>query len=646
MAIDNDDRISGPGKAEASFGSLCERRYSRRQFVKSGVALGVAASALGIASCANNKPPVKNAEIAKPDAPSFNFVEVEHGIGKDHVVAPDHNASVLIRWGDPIFPGAPEFDLHKQSVQSQKQQFGFNNDYIGYLDLPPESGQQARALLCVNHEYPGVGMMFPKYPSGPKARPNAKQVAIAQAAIGNSIIEVAQQDGDWRLVQDSPYNRRISAYDTPIELSGPVAGHDRVKTSTDPSGKNVIGTLNNCAGGMTPWGSYLTCEENFNFHFSGKPNPTHRETPNHARHNMPLDLFHWGHHDPRFDLSKEPNEPNRFGWVVEIDPMNPQSTPKKRTALGRFKHEGAESVVAPDGRLVVYMGDDQRFEYLYKFISRDQVNLENPKANNDLLDDGTLYVAKFDDEGELEWMPLSYENELLRTKFASQADILLEARRAADVLQATPMDRPEDVVPNASSGKVYVMLSNNGKRKKVNGPNPRANNRFGQIVEISEPEGDFAALKSRWNMLVKCGNPAKPEHGAQWNPATSKNGWFASPDNGVIDPQGRLWVTSDQGPAVPLSGTNDGLWALETEGELRGTGRMFFRTPNGAEMTGPAFSDDGKNLFLAVQHPGDQVVYGTARLDTATTRWPDFKAGLPPRPSIVVVRRNDGGTIG
>jgi len=248
--------------------------------------------------------------------------------------------------------------------------------------------------------------------------------------------------------------------------------------------------------------------------------------------------------------------------------------------------------------------------------------------------------------GYLEWLPLVLENGPLEAAFESQADILIETRRAADLLGATPMDRPEDVVPNPHTGKVYAMLTNNTKREEPNNANPRAENYFGHIVEIKELENDFASERGYWDVLVKCGNPNIPSHQSEWNSETSENGWFASPDNGVVDPDGRLWVSSDQGEKTFMSGTNDGLWALETEGPLRGTGKMFFRVPNGAELCGPAFSDDGESLFVAVQHPGDQEMPGVARVDTATTRWPDFQDGMPPRPSIMVIRKKAGGKVG
>ena len=650
MSESGDNQITNPSHSD-SFSDICERRFTRRRFIKTGVATGVAVATVQLSACGNDEAAVQQAQEQRwrdnnPYKSRYDFIETEHGMDATHHVAADHDAAILIRWGDPLFSDAPEFDPHNQTAASQIQQFGYNNDYVGYLPLAPKHGQQARALLCINHEYPIPGLMFPNFGKDGHKNISAEQIAVTKAAVGNSIVEVSLQDGEWSVNQHSRYNRRISALDSKIAISGPVAGHPRMKTSADRRGRTVIGTFNNCAGGITPWGTYLSCEENFNYHFGGKLSRKHPEATNHRRYNVPNDYAHWSKHDKRFDISEEPNEPNRFGWVVEIDPLDPKSTPKKRTALGRFKHEGGESVVTADGRLAVYMGDDQRFEYLYKFISRDKVNLENPRANRDLLDHGTLYVAKFYDEGYLEWLPLTLDNGPLQTQFESQADILIETRRAADLLGATPMDRPEDVVPNKETGRVYVMLTNNHKRAEANNANPRKDNLFGHVIEISELDNNFSSTRAYWNIVVKCGDPSNAKHDAEWHPATSEHGWFASPDNAVIDPQGRLWVTSDQGSKQSLTGTNDGLWALETEGPLRGTGKMFFRVPMGAEMCGPAFSDDGESLFVAVQHPGDAKISGGVRVESAATRWPDFQDDMPPRPSIVVIRRKNGGQVG
>ncbi|MEM6557264.1 MAG: PhoX family phosphatase, partial [Pseudomonadota bacterium] len=442
----------------------------------------------------------------------------------------------------------------------------------------------------------------------------------------------------------SPYNRRITAHQTPMTLTGPVAGSDRVKTQEDPDGLTVAGTMNNCAGGITPWGTWLMAEENFNGNFLGKIADDHPEKANHDRYGVAGGWYQWGRHFDRYDISKEPNEPNRFGWVVEVDPKDPTSTPKKRTAMGRFKHEGAESLVAPDGRVVVYMGDDQRFDYLYKFVSAGRFDAANPAANQDLLEDGTLYVARFEEDGWIDWLPLTFGEGLLTPEngFQSQADVLIETRLAADLLGATPMDRPEDVEPDPRTGRVWVMLTNNDRRTddELNPANPRATNLYGHIIEISEPDGDFTATQSRWDILVQCGDPNVAEIGATWNPLTSDQGWFGSPDNCAIDPSGRLWVATDGNSDT---GAADGIWAMETAGDLRGASKAFFRAPIGAEVCGPRFTEDGETLFVAVQHPGDG---DGATFENPKTRWPDFEDGKPPRPSVVAIRKVGGGAIG
>jgi secreted PhoX family phosphatase len=653
MKFKDDDHSSNPTASDLtnSFQEICERRFSRRNLLKSGFIVGATASLGGLAACQPKYGPEISASSKDPGSYQSNyaFEEIAHGIDENHHVAADHTADILIRWGDPIFTDAPEFDPNNQTAAKQLLQFGFNNDYIGYISLSPEAGQDERALLCVNHEYPNHGLMFPNFGVNLRDSLTREQMEISQAASGNSIVEVSRTGSKWQVERGSKYNRRLNALNTEFAVGGPAANSPRLRTNADPDATAIIGTINNCAGGITPWGTYLTCEENINFYFSGKLPAGHLEEDNLKRYNFGLELFDWSKFDKRFDVSVEPNEPNRFGWVVEIDPFDPTSKPIKRTALGRFKHEGGENIIATDGRLVVYMGDDQRGEYLYKFVSRDKVDLENRVANKDLLDHGNLYVAKLSDDGSLSWLLLDIKNQLLASEFETQADILIQPRSAADLLGATRLDRPEDVVPNPKTGKVFVMLTNNTKRTEaqVDAANPRSPNYFGHIVEITETDLNHSSTTGRWDIVVLCGDPSKPAHGAKWSDKTSENGWFTSPDNGVVDPAGRLWVATDQGEKVQMSGTNDGLWALETEGEARGTGKMFFRVPNGAELCGPIFADNGESLFVSIQHPGDiNTQPGAARFDTATTLWPDFKQGTPPRPSLMAIRRKGGGSVG
>jgi uncharacterized protein len=619
---------------------LISARLSRRSALAGFAAFGLA----GCTGTGNVTAPEKSVS-GKSAGQNFNFPEIARAMDEKHHVAEGYSADILIRWGDPLFADSPAFDPHKQSAAAQRRQFGYNNDFIGYVPLA-RRGKTERALLCVNHEYTSTPLMLPGIKKDDPTSVTREYCEIEMAAHGGSIVEIQRQAGNWSVVVGSSFNRRITADSTPMEITGPAAGHPRLRTSADPEGRRVAGMMNNCAGGMTPWGTYLTAEENINLCFLGKLATDHPESANHKRMGVPGGSFQWGRHFDRFDVAKEPNEPNRFGWIVEIDPMDVGSMPKKRTALGRFKHEGCETVVAPDGRLVIYSGDDQRFEYVYKFVTKGRYNPKDRATNRDLLDEGTLYVARFDADGNVDWLPLIYGQGPLTEAngFASQGDVVIDARRAGDLLGATPMDRPEDVEPDAKSGRVWVMCTNNDRRKEaqVNAANPRADNKFGHIIEITEPGGDFTSTRSRWEILVRCGDPSDAAVGASWNPATSENGWFGSPDNCAVDPNGRLWVSTDGNDDT---GSADGLWAVSTDGPERGTGKAFFRCPVGAELCGPRFSPSGESLFVAVQHPGDGPDPRGSSFENPSTRWPDFKDGMPPRPSVVVISKIGGGVI-
>ncbi len=635
--------VGSNSSANPTIGDVINARFSRRGFLKGS--LGVAAIGATVSPLA-----LLAAQEAKAASSAFAFEEVVAGIDEKHHVAAGYDADILLRWGDKVFADAPEFDPMNQTAEAQAKQFGYNNDFVGFL---PIDGASDRGLLCVNHEYTNAELMFPGFAKIGKDKDGKDKVEMGEytkalteiemMAHGGTIIEIARKDGKWAPVLDSKFNRRLTAQ-TPMLLTGPAAGHDRLKTAGDPTGTAVLGTLNNCAGGVTPWGTWLMAEENFNGNFMGELPAGHMEAANYKRLGAPAGWYQWGKFEDRFDASKEPNELNRFGWIVEVDPNDPNSVPKKRTALGRFKHEGCETVVNSDGRVVIYSGDDERFDYVYKFVTEGSL-VSDKAANSDLLDKGTLYVAKFNDDGTLDWMPLIQGNGPLTAEngFASQADVLIATRIASDLLGATKMDRPEDIQPNQKSGKAYLMLTNNTKRAvgEENAANPRADNKFGHIIEIDEG-GDFAAVKSKWEILVKCGDPSIAEVGASFSSATTANGWFGMPDNCAIDADGRLWVSTD-GNNQKATGRTDGLWALDTDGEARGTSKLFFRVPVGAEMCGPAFTLDSETLFLAVQHPGDE---GLATFETPATRWPDFKDGMPPRPAVVVIGKQGGGKIG
>jgi len=628
------DTTYAPRKSAQSptMGSVIEMRLNRRQFLVAGATVSMAAS-LGLAGCDRAQPAASPPQPLLDTPSRYQFTELKRATGGDHAVAAEYRADVLIRWGDPLFADSPPFDPHHLTPESQARQFGYNNDFLGFVQLPTGADGVERGLLCVNHEYASSNLMFADFSWITSGWISEQTCGVEMAAHGGSVVEIARVDGQWRVVTGSAFNRRILGHGTPMQLTGPAAGHERLRTTVDPTGTQVNGMINNCAGGISAWQTWLSGEENFNGSFIGEVPEDHPEARNHGLYGLPGTFYRWGQWIADFDVSREPRSPNRYGWIVEIDPLDAASVPKKRTALGRFKHEGAESVVAKNGRVVVYMGDDQKFEHVYKFVSRDVFNPADRSANLDILDHGILYAARFEADGRVRWLPLVHGEGPLTAanQFNDQGDVLIETRRAADLLGATPMDRPEDVEASPVTGKVYVALTNNDEREsdQIDAANPRADNVFGHIIEITEDGDDHTATQGRWEILVRCGDPANDDAGAVWNAATTPDGWFGSPDNIAFDSTGRMWIATDGNDGC------DGLWGVETEGPLRGTGKALYRAPDGAEVCGPCFTPDGQSLFLAIQHPGDAM---TATFDDPETRWPDFVDGKPPRPSVVVLQ--------
>ncbi len=611
-----------------SLDSLIQGRLNRRSFLKDTSRLAgtglISTSSLGVAWAAAYEP---------------SFVELERGKDEHLHVPPGYEAEVLLRWGDPVLEGAPPFDPFVQTATRQKLQFGYNNDFVAYLPLPAGSTDSSRGLLCINHEYTQPRHMFPSH-----AQRTSGQIEIEMAAHGLSVVEVARDTGTWRVEATSSYARRIYA-DTPIRLSGPAAGHPRLQTRDDPSGSEVLGTIANCGGGTTPWGTVLSAEEHFQTYFYGRSGESGEEIVNHLRYHVGDYAAHdWFQTHPRFHIASHPREPNRFGWVVEIDPYAPLSIPVKRTALGRFSHEAATTVHNPDGLVVVYSGDDQAMEYIYRYVSRGRYQPQDPESRHGLLDDGVLSVAKFDETG-LDWLPLELGHGPLTPEhgFPSQADVLIETRRAADLLGATPMDRPEDIETNPATGTVFVLLTGNHTRTQAqtDGPNPRPRNTAGHIVELLPPGGDHGADRFDWRITLLCGDPRRDHTAGLYSARTTENGWFTSPDNCAFDNVGRIWVATD---AAALRDFGNGSWVLDIGVGTRAvTSRHFLRCPRGAELCGPAFTPDAATLFFAIQHPGEER---GASFESPTTRWPDFDPSLPPRPSIVAITRTDGGIIG
>ena len=642
-----------------TMGAVIARRYGRRDILKGSLAVTAATALFGTAALQGASRPARAAGA------EFAFRELEGGVDEAHHVAEGYEADVVIRWGDPLFKDMQPFDPRTLTAEEQARRFGYNNDYIAFFPL--DQGN-TRGVLCVNNEYANPEVMFPGLTVRPDRDDFAKiteaHVAVEMAAHGVSIVEIALEGGKWTPVVGSKFNRRITA-NTPITVDGAAAGHDRLKTKADPTGRNLLGTLNNCAGGQTPWGTYLTGEENCNGYFWTDQKTTDGkrltkglggdQQKSYERYGIPSNWYSWGKYHERFNVDKEANECNRFHWIVEIDPMDPASKPVKHTALGRFRHEGAETILNKDGRVVVYTGDDAQLDYVYRFVSKETFRQGDKAHNMRLLSEGTLSVARFNEDGSVQWLPLVFgEGPLTAEKgFTSQAEILIDTRLAADALKATRMDRPEDVQPAPGTGKVYIMLTNNERRRpeEVDKANPRPQNEFGHIIEMTAPDGDHAAATFTWDMLIKCGDPRVAEVGAMWNPATSADGWFACPDNCTIDALGRLWVATDQGNSWPKTGKADGIYAVSTEGQSRGTSKLFFRVPVGAEMCGPCLTPDGETFFVAVQHPATDGVrnwkpFGReSTFEDPATRWPDFKPDMPPRPSVVAIRKKGGGKI-
>jgi hypothetical protein len=637
---DRDDIGSNPTLTQP-IQKVIEARLARRELLK-GLAAGAAFGVLGGTM-------TSRLAMAADNPSTLTFEEIEHGIDENHHVAKGYSANVLIRWGDKLAGDAPAFDVKTQSVAAQEKQFGYNCDFIAFLPLPAGSSNSENGLLCVNHEYTNAELMFPGLTVDDKLDKLTKdQVEIEMAAHGHSVVEIRKEGRAWQVVADSPHNRRITTGSTKILVSGPAAGHDLLKTSADPAGTEVVGTVNNCAGGWTPWGTVLVAEENFNNYFAGAP----EEGPQAAAYKRygvgKKSEYAWSKFNDRFNVAKEPNEPNRFGWMVEYDPYDAKAAPVKRTALGRFKHEGATTVLNKDGRVVVYAGDDERFDYIYKFVTAGTYNANDRAANMNLLDEGTLHVAKFGADGKVQWLPMTHGEGPLTAEngFASQADVVIHARLAADKLGATPMDRPEDVEVNPVTGKVYAVMTNNDRRKidQIDAANPRFANTAGHIIEMTPPGGegkdaDHAAAEFDWSFFIIAGDPTWGS--TQYGKGTSKNGWFTDPDNVAFDPKGRIWIATDTGASQKKFGIGDGVYAADCGGDGRAVSRCFFRVPADAEMCGPAFTPDGKTLFLAVQHPGEGSSF-----DKPTTRWPDFAEGTPPRPSVVAITKDDGGDIG
>lgn len=641
LDFDSEDLPTNTSQNE-HFQNVVDRAVNRRGFLlKTGVgAAAVAFLSAGLAGCGGGgADPAPAPPAADPDLLGFTGIAI--GTDDRVHVAPGYTASVLAPWGAPLFStgaGSTWAGDASEDAAAQARQMGDNHDGIHYFAL---AGRSDEGLLVMNHEYTNPQYLFTD--GVVNSLDDANKDLNAH---GVSVVHIRRTAGVWNIVLDSTYNRRITG-DTPMQLTGAAAGHALLQTTADATGTAVLGTLNNCGNGFTPWGTYLTCEENFNQYF-GTTNtavPGLTRNANQLRYglsNAGTSRKYEQYHD-RFDWQKEPNEANRFGWIVEIDPFDPASVPKKRTSLGRIKHENAAYAIAADGRVVVYMGDDQANDYIYKFVTAGQY-IEGDIANNrDLLDTGTLYVAKFnagavanDRMGTGEWMPMTTANPALAA-YATQAEILVNTRLAADAMGATPMDRPEWVAVHPQTQEVYVTLTNNSGRVTTDDANPRAGNVYGQIIRWRETGGDPTALTFEWDLFVLAGNPTIAQANAlnKGSANVTNDNTFNSPDGLGFDRDGRLWIQTDgnysNAGSFANQGNNQMLCADPRTKEIR----RFFVGPMECEVTGLTFTPDSKTLFINIQHPGEG----------GNSHWPEGGAALP-RSATVVITKDDGGVIG
>ncbi|MGI9347332.1 MAG: PhoX family protein [Gammaproteobacteria bacterium] len=618
ISFDEFDEINSPRPPETEFDRVVDEAISRRTFLGGLVTVSSAAflTATGLSSSAVA---AVLSDFSPVAANTLDTITVPAGY-RWHVVA---------AWGDPLWSDAVPFNQQTRGdAASQARALGDNIDGMEIFY------RQGRTLITVNNEYANLDIINGGRAS--KAPENDDDVRKGMNAHGVTVMEIAPRNGRWQIVKDSPFNRRITP-STQMELTGPAAGHALLRTDFDSTGRRTLGTWNNCGNGSTPWGTYLACEENFNGYFSSS-DKNFAVSPEMQRYGVGLEDwgYSWRQIDERFDISRHPHESNRAGYVVEIDPADPSSTPKKRTALGRFKHENASVALAQDGRVVVYMGDDERGEFLYRFVSDKTFEA----GGKDVLDSGQLYAAKFDHNGRGRWLPLTPA-----TTGMSAAEICVYSRIAASKAGATTMDRPEWVATHPQKAEAYCALTNNKNRgvkpnaggddTPVGGPNPRPENKYGQIVRWRANEGDHAALNFRWDLFVLAGNPTVHSDAKAGSENINAGNMFNSPDGLSFDSRGGLWIQTDgkysNAGDFAGQGNNQMLLGDTATGEIR----RFLVGPKEAEITGLCWSADRKTMFVGVQHPGE----------SGDSHFPGGGDSVP-RSCIVAVSREDGGLVG
>jgi len=637
---DTDDIGSNPS-GNPHLQQLIDARVNRRSVLSGGAALAATSFFGGsIAAEAHGR---RNEHI-------LGFEEVPVSDADTLVVPPGYTYQVFAPWGTPLLPGAPMFaEDASNTAAEQALQVGFNHDGMHYFPLPRFPNY--RGLLVVNHEYTDDTQIY-SAAQGSAITPDAagkEKVAKALASHGVSVIATFKMpNGSWSIVHGDPRNRRITGT-TPVAFSGPVsANHPMLQSSITPV---PLGTLNNCGMGVTPWNTYLACEENWNGYF-GTDDTTWTRNALEARYGVSAGGFgyNWHKAEERFDLAKNGNELNRFGWVVEFDPYDPRSKPTKRTALGRFKHEGA-ACTESKGRVVVYSGDDENGDYLYKFVG-DQPWRKVRALGKSPLDHGTLYVAKFNEDGSGQWLPLVHGVGPLTPAngWLDQADLLIRTRMAADAVGATRLHRPEWVAVHPHTKEVFVTLTNGSNNNAAVNSN-RNPNPYGHIIRFNEHHSDDTLFT--WDIFLLAGDSVYDARVPSTQPV------FGSPDGLWVDDSGIVWVQTDisnssqnlQSRGYDNIKNNQMLAACPRTGEVK----RFLTGPRGCEITGVSMTPDQRTMFINVQHPGESTSYWNAQFGAPSTANPSSVSSWPfgdqlnprrPRPATVIIRKIDGGRIG
>ncbi len=668
------DEIPSNPLTSPTFRQVAETRLGRRGMLMGGLATAITGF---IGAGASRPAAAQGAAPAAARGPAIGFKPVPVSAADTVMVPEGYSVQVLIPHGTPLNGQPATKTVLEMTAAEQEQAIGTHHDGMHFFPIEgrePEQGSSTDGLLVLNHEYVAPRFMHARaagqsigdsripVPAGGREADEVRKEIFAH---GVSVVRIAKQaNGQWQVVAD-PRNRRVHGA-TAMEIAGPVRGHALVRTKYSPDGTRVRGTLNNCAHGVTPWNTYLTAEENWAGYFrnldqrDGRPNLP-RE---HARYGVPTSQarYNWdqvqggGDEFERFNCSSTGasatddyrNEVNAFGWIVEIDPFNPNSVPVKRTTLGRFAHEGVVFGPPREGRPVVaYSGDDSMFEYVYKFVSARPFN--RATANGSLLDEGILYAAKFNADGTGEWLPLQHGVGPLTAAngFADQGEVLVNTRRAADVVGATPMDRPEWGAVDPRDGQVYFTLTNNPRRTEAqrDAANPRAANQFGQIIRWREANDDHTATRFTWDLFVIAG-PADNSRVAG-GAALNADSVFACPDGLWFDADSRLWIQTDIGESEQLRGNlaQFGNNAMLVANPITGEIRRFLTGPIGQEVTGVITTPDRRTMFVNLQHPGATTPAADFAAGRINSRWPHGGEGVPLSATIVITK-NDGGIVG